>query len=144
MAVVAILASIAVPSYQEQIRKSRRAQAKSDGRVCADGRTLLHGQQHVCGLCPADDAVATEAGATARYLLALNPAPGATTFTITATAQARRATTAKPERYQYGGQGTHWVPFRCRSAGRACGLKPFKAATIRGVDRLAGRVSLLR
>ena len=30
VAVVAILASIAVPAYQEQIRKSRRAQAKAD------------------------------------------------------------------------------------------------------------------
>ena len=30
VAVVAILAAIAVPSYQEQVRKSRRAQAKAD------------------------------------------------------------------------------------------------------------------
>lgn len=30
VAIVAILAAIALPSYQEQIRKSRRAQAKAD------------------------------------------------------------------------------------------------------------------
>lgn len=88
VAVVAILASIAVPSYQEQIRKSRRAQAKSDMVEYAQmaERYFTVNNTYVGFALPTTQSP-REAGATARYLLALNPAPGATTFTITATAQ---------------------------------------------------------
>lgn len=85
VAVVAILASIAVPSYQEQIRKSRRGQAKADMVEYAQmaERFFTVNNTYVGFALPTTQSP-REAGATARYTLAV--APTATTFTITATA----------------------------------------------------------
>lgn len=96
VAVVAILAAIAYPSYQDSIRKSRRAQVKADmveyaalaerfrtvnNTYLTSGGvtfTLLHAQSP------------REAGAPAHYALALSTQTD-TTFTITATAQGDQA-----------------------------------------------------
>lgn len=87
VAVVAILASIAVPSYQEQIRKSRRGQAKADMVEYAQmaERYFTVNNTYVGFTLPTAQSP-REPGATARYTLALSPAPDATTFTIAATA----------------------------------------------------------
>ncbi len=91
VAVVAILASIAVPSYQEQIRKSRRAQAKAD---------LVEYMQMAERRFTVDNSYATfvlptnqsprEAGATARYTIAATTQT-ATQLVLTATAQGPQA-----------------------------------------------------
>ena len=88
VAVVAILAAIAVPSYQEQVRKSRRAQAKADMVEYAQmaERYFTVNNTYVGFALPTTQSP-REAGATARYTLALNPAPTVSTFTITATTQ---------------------------------------------------------
>lgn len=87
VAVVAILASIAVPSYQEQVRKSRRGQAKADMVEYAQmaERYFTVNNTYVGFALPVAQSP-RETGATARYTLALNPAPTASTFTIAATA----------------------------------------------------------
>ena len=92
VAVVAILAAIAVPSYQEQVRKSRRAQAKADMVEYAQvaERYFTVNNTYVGFTLPTTQSP-REAGATARYTLALNPAVTATTFTITATALGTQA-----------------------------------------------------
>ena len=92
VAVVAILASIAVPSYQEQIRKSRRAQAKADMVEYAQmaERYFTVNNTYVGFALPTAQSP-REAGATARYTLALNPESTASTFTIAATAVGTQA-----------------------------------------------------
>jgi type IV pilus assembly protein PilE len=91
VAVVAILASIAVPSYQEQVRKSRRAQAKSDMVEYAQmaERYFTVNNTYVDFTLPTTQS--PREGTTARYVLALDPAPTASTFTITATPQGGQA-----------------------------------------------------
>ena len=86
VAVVAILASIAVPSYQEQIRKSRRAQAKADvvEYMQMAERYFTVNNTYVGFALPV--AVSPrEAGATARYNLAASTQT-ATALVLTATA----------------------------------------------------------
>jgi len=91
VAVIAILASIALPSYQEQIRKSRRAQAKADLVEYAQlaERYFTVNNTYVGFTLPTNQSP-REAGATARYNL---PAPTttATTFTLTANATGAQA-----------------------------------------------------
>ena len=87
VAVVAILASIALPSYQESVRKSRRAQAKADlveyAQLAERFRTVNNTYAGAAATFPA--AVSPrEPGATARYNLAFEAA-GPATFTLTAT-----------------------------------------------------------
>jgi type IV pilus assembly protein PilE len=86
VAVIAILASIAYPSYVEQMRKSRRAQAKADLVEYAQLAERFHTVNNT--YVGFDTALAhvspREAGATARYTLAM-PATQST-FTLTATA----------------------------------------------------------
>ena len=90
VAVVAILASIAIPSYQEQMRKSRRAQAKADLVEYAQmaERYFTVNNTYVGFTLPTAQSP-REAGSTARYNLAV--APAATTFTISATATGSQA-----------------------------------------------------
>jgi len=92
VAIVAILASIAIPSYQEQIRKSRRGQAKADIVEYAQmaERYFTINNTYVGFTLPTTQSP-RETGATARYSLALSPAATATTFTIAATAQGTQA-----------------------------------------------------
>lgn len=85
VAVVAILASIAVPSYNEQIRKSRRAQAKADLVEYAQAAERFFTVNNTyAGFNLPNTQSPREAGATARYNLDRVVTP--TTFTLTATA----------------------------------------------------------
>ncbi|WP_454831864.1 type IV pilin protein [Pseudoxanthomonas wuyuanensis] len=91
VAVVAILAAVAYPSYQEQVRKSRRAQAKADiveyaqlaERFFTVNNTYVGFDNGLPIQSP------REAGATAHY--GLNFATTQSTFTITANAQGGQA-----------------------------------------------------
>lgn len=87
VAVVAILAAIAYPSYQEQIRKSRRAQAKADLVEYAGLAERFHTTNNTYfGFTLPSTVSPREAGATARYNLTPNAAfDSVNTFTITAT-----------------------------------------------------------
>lgn len=91
VAAVAILAAIAIPSYNDAVRKSRRGQAKADMVEYAQMAERFHtingtyvGFDVVPG-APLPLQSPREAGATARYTLDYGT-PTASTFTITATA----------------------------------------------------------
>ena len=86
VAVVAILAAVAYPSYTEQVRKSRRAQAKADLVEYAALAERFHTVNNTYVGFALPVAFSPREGGTARYTLALNPAPTQSTFTITATA----------------------------------------------------------
>ena len=90
VAVVAILAAIAVPSYQEQVRKSRRAQAKADLVEYAQAaeRFFTVNNTYVGFNLPATKSP-REANAPTYYTLGIQSTPR--TFTITATAQGAQA-----------------------------------------------------
>ena len=92
VAVVAILAAIAVPSYQEQVRKSRRGLAKADMVEYAQmaERYFTVNNTYVGFTLPTTQSP-REAGATARYTLSPSPFTDPTTFTITATAVGSQA-----------------------------------------------------
>ncbi|WP_202922860.1 type IV pilin protein [Pseudoxanthomonas daejeonensis] len=86
VAVVAILAAIAVPSYQEQIRKSRRAQAKADlVEYMQGGERFFTVNNTYVGYALPNGQSPREAGATARYTLAASTQT-ATQLVLTATA----------------------------------------------------------
>jgi len=91
VAVVAILASIAIPSYQEQVRKSRRAQAKADLVEYMQGaeRFFTVNNTYV-GYALPNAQSPREAGATARYTLAASTQT-ATQMVLTATAVGAQA-----------------------------------------------------
>lgn len=92
VAVVAILAAIAYPSYQDQVRKSRRAQAKADLVEYAQLAERSHTVENTYAnfVLPADQSP-REPGATAHYALSLQPDATASTFTIAARAQGNQA-----------------------------------------------------
>ena len=87
VAVVAILAAIAYPSYQDQIRKSRRAQAKADLVEYAGLAERFHTTNNTyVGFSLPATVSPREAGAAVHYNL--TPAGAfttANTFTLTAT-----------------------------------------------------------
>ena len=87
VAVVAILAAIAYPSYKEQIRKSRRAQAKADLVEYAALAERFHTTENTYeGFSLPVTVSPREAGAAVHYNLTPTGAfATANTFTITAT-----------------------------------------------------------
>lgn len=87
VAVVAILAAIAYPSFQEQIRKSRRAQAKADLVEYAALAERFHTSNNsYVGFRLPFTVSPREAAANVRYNLTPNtPFAAANTYTITAT-----------------------------------------------------------
>lgn len=88
VAVVAILASIAIPSYNDAMRKSRRAQAKSDMveyAQIAERHFTVQGSYAGFDARPDVRAVSPREGGTAHYRFNYNVTP--TTFTITAVPQ---------------------------------------------------------
>ncbi|MBF9171937.1 MULTISPECIES: type IV pilin protein [Xanthomonas] len=91
VAVVAILAAIAYPSYTEQIRKSRRAQAKADLMELANLAERFHTANGTFANFKLSGGGAftqsPREGGSARYLLSLQAAPTASTFTVVATPQ---------------------------------------------------------
>ncbi len=88
VAVIAILAAIAVPSYADHVRKSRRAQAKADLVEYAAGAERFHtvNNTYVGYKFPngAETIQSPREGGTAAYTITL--ATAARTFTLTATA----------------------------------------------------------
>lgn len=89
VAVVAILASIALPAYNDSIRKGRRGQAKADLVELAqtlERHYTVHGRYDADrdGTAYALPFTSSPKTGTAFYTLAANPARTATTFTLTA------------------------------------------------------------
>lgn len=86
VAVVAILAAIAYPSYTDSVLKSRRGQAKADMAEVAQMLERFHTEKNTYVGFVLNPAQSPKTG-TARYTLALNPAATTqSTFTIVATA----------------------------------------------------------
>lgn len=87
VAVIAILAAIAYPSYQDQVRKSRRAQAKADLVEMTQILERYHTVQNTYGTnlasVPGLYAQSPRNG-TAQYSIAISN-QAANTFTLTAT-----------------------------------------------------------
>lgn len=84
VAVVAILAAIAYPSYQDAVRKARRGQAKADlVELAAEAERFRTVNNSYAGFTLRFTQSPREPGAPARYNLVL--VPNANTFTITAT-----------------------------------------------------------
>ena len=92
VAVVAILAAIAFPSYQDQIRKSRRAQAKADlveyMQMAERVHTVMN--SYTTFALPTNQSP-REAGSTMRYRVEIAPAATAGAITIVATPQGPQA-----------------------------------------------------
>ncbi|MFD0739466.1 type IV pilin protein [Lysobacter koreensis] len=90
VAVVAILASIALPAYNDSVRKSRRGQAKADLVEYAQlaERWFTVNNTYATFVLPTNQSP-REAGSAARYTL--NLVSAATTFTITAVPQGGQA-----------------------------------------------------
>jgi type IV pilus assembly protein PilE len=83
IAIVAILAAIAIPSYQEQVRKSRRGQAKADLVEYAQTAERWHSINNTyVGWAPTSN-VSPSTGAAHYSIVESNLS--ATTFTLTAT-----------------------------------------------------------
>ncbi len=91
VAVVAILASIAYPSYQDSVRKSRRAQVKADMVEIAQRYERYHTVNNTYAefwekaFGAADAAVNSPSGATVAY--EIKTTEGVNTFTLTAEPQ---------------------------------------------------------
>lgn len=88
VAVVAILAAIALPSYQEQVRKSRRGQAQADLVELAQRAERFHTVNNTYdgfwATVPAGQRRSPRDGGTAFYTLNLSDG-SASAFTLTAT-----------------------------------------------------------
>lgn len=86
VAVVAILAAVAYPAYNDQVRKSRRAQAKADLVELAQILERRHTVNNSYGGTMPFTASPSEPGATPRYnITPANLGAGAQAFTLTAT-----------------------------------------------------------
>lgn len=82
VAVVAILAAIAVPAYNEQVRKTRRAQARSDMMTLVQALERFHTANNTYATYPVTPVNSPSAG-TAYYQITPSNL-GATTYTLTA------------------------------------------------------------
>ncbi|MEL1263765.1 type IV pilin protein [Pseudoxanthomonas putridarboris] len=92
VAVVAILAAVAYPSYQDQIRKSRRAQAKADLVEYAQLAERYHTSNNTYVGFELPTNQSPREGGTAHYALTpVGAFTGVNTYTITATAQGGQA-----------------------------------------------------
>ncbi len=89
VAVVAILAAIAVPSYNDQVRKSHRGQAKADLVEYAQRAERFHTVNNTYTGFALGTNRSPREGGTARYTVAIQQT--ANTFTITATPQNTQA-----------------------------------------------------
>lgn len=84
VAVVAILATVALPAYQDSVRKSRRAQAKADLVELAQNLERYHTVNNTYAAATLAFAQSPREG-TAHYTLAFDKDPTASTFGIQAT-----------------------------------------------------------
>lgn len=102
VAVVTLLAMVALPSYQDSVRKSRRSEAVNAIAAVQQAQERARGNfptycanlasapsSSVCGL---NTPALTPNG---RYLLELDPPPDANGYTLTATAQGAQASDAR-------------------------------------------------
>jgi type IV pilus assembly protein PilE len=86
IAIVAILAAIAIPSYQEQVRKSRRGQAKADLVELAQTLERRHTVNNSYAGALPYTVSPKDSGTTARYnITPVTIAAGAQAFVLTAT-----------------------------------------------------------
>lgn len=83
VAVVAILATIAMPAYQDSVRKSRRAQAKADLVELAQNLERYHTVQNTYATAKLQFTQSPREG-TAHYTLSFDKDPTASTFGIQA------------------------------------------------------------
>jgi len=83
VAVVAILATIAMPSYQDYVRKSRRAQAKADLVELAQQMERHHTVQNTYAGLTLPFTQSPRDG-TSRYTLSFNGTPDASSYTLQA------------------------------------------------------------
>jgi prepilin-type N-terminal cleavage/methylation domain-containing protein len=83
VAIVAILAGVALPSYQDSVRKSRRGQAKADLVELAQGLERFRSVNNTYAGYVPPFAISPRAGGTAQYNLNVTGV-GATAFLITA------------------------------------------------------------
>ena len=94
VAVIAILAAIAFPSYQDSLRKSRRTDAKNALTQAMANMERYYTENNtyataaICGtnplICPGSCAGTVCTSTETNYTIALTPIPTATTFTIEA------------------------------------------------------------
>ena len=91
VAVVAILASIALPSYQEQVRKTHRAQAKADLIEYAQLAERFHTVNNTYVGFTLPTTVSPREGAAVRYNLAFSPVSTQAAFTLLATVNGAQA-----------------------------------------------------
>ena len=94
VAVIAILAAIAFPSYQDSLRKSRRTDAKNALTQAMANMERYYTEKNtyvttICGgtpvICPGSCAGAACTSTEKNYTIDLTPVPTANTFTIEAT-----------------------------------------------------------
>ena len=89
VAIVAILTAIAVPAYDDSVRKARRGQVKADMAELAQRAERWHTVNNTyVGFwadVPASDKVSPRTGGTVAYVVSQNE--NANTFTLTATPQ---------------------------------------------------------
>jgi len=87
VAIIGIIASIALPSYQEQVRQTRRANAQSDLVELASfmERYYTENFTYIGAALPFDES--PKQGNTKYYDLDLTPAPTQLAYTLTATAK---------------------------------------------------------
>lgn len=86
VAVVAILAAIAVPAYNDQVRKARRGQAKADLVELTQLLERRHTVLHSYGGTLPFAASPKDTGSTQRYVITPDPIPAdAQAYTLTAT-----------------------------------------------------------
>lgn len=89
VAVVAILAAVAVPGYQDQVRKSRRAQAKADMVEYSQRAERFHTVNNTYQGFTLPTTQSPREGTVSRYVLGIQQT--ASTFTITATPQSTQS-----------------------------------------------------
>lgn len=80
--VIAILAAIAVPAYNEQVRKTRRTQARSDIMAIVQAMERFHTANNTYATYPSADVNSPNSG-TAFYVITPSNL-GPTTYTLTA------------------------------------------------------------
>lgn len=89
VAIVAILTAIAVPAYDDSVRKARRGQVKADMAELAQRAERWHTVNNTYvgfwANVPTSDRVSPRTGGTVAYVITQNEA--ANTFTLTATPQ---------------------------------------------------------
>jgi type IV pilus assembly protein PilE len=82
VAVIAILAAIALPSYQSHLRKSRRAEAQSFMMAVAGRQQQFMVDTRAYAATVAGTGIAVPSNVNAAYTIAM-PAPTTSTFTLT-------------------------------------------------------------